>query len=146
MQTVHCLSAEQLCGKGLGGPAGEKPSMGVQRCWQQRGHQHPGLQEQRQSQELQGRILLYSAFIRPLLEYCIQVLAPQCRKDIDELEGAQGSATGMVGLQHLPVRRGWGSLEQRLLQRTEKQPQDLCGRYPGDGNGLPREVVQSPSL
>lgn len=63
---------------------------------------------------------------------------------MDELEGVQGSATGMVGLEHLPVRRGWGNLEQRLLQGTKKQPPCLCGRYPGDGNGLPRDVVQSP--
>lgn len=55
------------------------------------------------------------ALIRALLEYCIQVLVPQCRKDIDELDRVQGSAIRTVGLEHLPVRRGWGSLEQRLL-------------------------------
>lgn len=76
--------------------------------------------------------------LRVLLEYCIQFLAPQRRKDIDDLEGVQASATGMLGLEHLPVRSGWGGLEQRLLQWTKKQPRCLCGRHPVDSYGLPR--------
>jgi len=36
-----CLQSSSM-GK-ASGSSGEKSSMGVQRCWQQRGHQHPGL-------------------------------------------------------------------------------------------------------
>lgn len=84
------------------------------------------------------------ALLRALLEYRSQVLALQCRKDINELEVVQGSVTGMVGLEHLPVR-SWLSLEH-ILQGTEKQPQCLCGKAPGDDNGLLRRAVQSPPL
>lgn len=29
---------------------------------------------------------------------------------------------------------------------NQNRAQCLCGKYPGDGDGLPREAVQSPSL
>jgi len=53
---------------------------------------------------------LYSALVRPYLNYCIQLWDPQHRKDIDLSEQLRRTATKMIrGMEHL-------SHEERLRE------------------------------
>ena len=85
---------------------------------------------------------LYSAVLRPHLEYCIQMWIPQYRRDIDLLECIQRRATKMVHrMEHLPYkdrqRAGVVQLgEEKALREPDSGLSVSLGSYRKEGDRL----------